>query len=36
MNVDALMAGQPVQPSYLKALSFQGARSLRFGVKFTF
>ena len=36
LNVDAIMAGQEVLPSYRKATAFQAARSLRFGVKFTF
>lgn len=36
MDVDALMAGQPINPQYKQALSYQGSRSLRFGVKFTF
>jgi hypothetical protein len=36
MNVDQIMAGQPVNPYYLKPLAWQSPRSVRAGVKLVF
>lgn len=35
-NTNQIMASAPVQPTYLKPLSFQGPRSVRLGLKVTF
>jgi len=35
-DTDKIMASAPVQPTYKKALSYQAARGVRMGVKFTF
>jgi len=35
-DTDKIMASAPVQPNYKKAISYQAARGVRLGVKFTF